>query len=250
MRLHEKPIEWYVDRLARGDHFSLAGYSDAEWLCVLGYRLGETTGLGQVISAEHGDLLADVLHRRRRDKRFLFAVPKCLVDASRPVFGDGCIDWWLGHNDLRIEAYERDMVTDDLARGAGLYPFIKQLKQTETVVIGPRPLRGLYFLGFRHFVEISTPNLHLERGGIDRAVGEALIYKRPAAYLVSAGVSAAVIIDRLHDEAPRGSSLIDCGSIWDAFVGIGGQREWRAKLYANPQEWERWKRKNLKGRED
>jgi hypothetical protein len=71
-------------------------------------------------------------------------------------------------------------------------------------------------------------------------------YGKSAVYCVSAGVSAAIIIDQLHDTLPD-SCLLDCGSIWDAFVGIGGQRQWRAELYANPKAWERWKRKNLYG---
>ena len=34
------PLEWYVDRLKAGDHFTFAGYSDAEWYCLLGLRAG------------------------------------------------------------------------------------------------------------------------------------------------------------------------------------------------------------------
>ena len=250
MRLHKQPIDWYVNRLQNGDWFSVAGYSDAEWFCVLGLRVGETTGLGQVIDAAHGDLLADVLRRRQNDSRFLFAVPKCLVDASRPIFGDGCVDWWLGSRGIRIEAYERDMVTDDLARAAGLQPLVKQLRRMPVVVVGPAPLRKLDFLRPKHFVEVSTPNLHLEDGGIDRAVKDVLEYlnqaKRSHAVLVSAGVSAAVIIDRVHGRHEVRHYLIDCGSIWDAFAGIGGQRQWRAELYADPERYRKWIRENLK----
>lgn len=248
MKIHERPPHWYVDRLENGDWFALAGYSDAEWCCVLGLREGERTALGQIIDPGHGLLLADILRGRAGSERFLFAVPKCLCDMSRTIFGDNCIDWWLGSQGIRMEAYERDSVTDDLACEAGLYPFINQLRKMDVVLIGPAPLRGLDFLGYRHFVEISSPNLHLEVGGIERAVAAAVAcWDGKAVYLVSAGVSAAVIIDHLYPLVVPGSYLIDCGSIWDAFVGIGEQRHWRAELYADPPRWEAWKRKNLTG---
>lgn len=245
MKIHEESIGHFIHWLKTGKHFSIAGFSDAEWYCILGERHGEKTALGQVLDAGHGQRLLDVLRRRQNDPRFLFAVPKCLY--GLPSFCNGEIDWFLGRENIKIEAFERDMVTDDLAREAGLHPLIRVLQTMPLMQIGPAPLRGLEFLRPRKFVEISTPNLHHEEGGIDRAVEQAKRYgKRGGVCLVSAGVSAAVIIDRLHDVMPE-SWFIDCGSIWDAFVGIGGQRQWRAELYANPGEWEAWKRKNLYG---
>ena len=246
MLIHEKPITWYVEKLARGEPFSFAGFSDAEWLCVLSLRLGAQTALGQTISREHGWRLAEVLHERQADPRFLFAVPKCLWE--RDIFGDGCIDRWLANHDIIIESYERDMVLDDLAAQAGLHPLIQQLQKMRVVMIGPRPLRGCGFLGYRRFIEISSPNLHLEPDGIERAVEKTLICAKPSVYLVSAGVSAAILIHRLHDQIPD-SWFIDCGSIWDGFVKVGAQRQWRAELYADTEKWYRWIHDNLYGKE-
>lgn len=252
MKIREESIYHYIGWLKEGRFFSFAGFSDAEWYCILGLYQGEKSGLGQVIDAAHGQRLLDVLKRRQKDEgKFLIAVPKCLW-RGRPNDGvtglaDGEIDWFLGRHDIRIEGWERDMVLDDLARDAGLHPFIHQLRYMPVAVIGPAPLRGLAFLKYRHFVEISTPNLHMEPGGIEQAIESAKSYGRSGVYLVSAGVSAAVIIDGLHDAIPD-SWFIDCGSIWDAFVGIGGQREWRAKLYADPEALEKWKHDNLHGK--
>lgn len=249
MKIHEQPLQWYVDRLKRGDHFSFAGYSDAEWLCILGLRAGDRTALGQVICPTYGKKLFDVLRRRQGDPRWLTAVPKCLWEAD--VFGDGIIDRVLHHRGVRIEGWERDMVLDDAAAGAELFPLIDQLRRMDTVMIGNsdlEPVAGL--LGCKFFVGVPSPNLHLEKGpeGIDWVVNDLLDEPRvPAVYLVSAGVSAAVIIDRLHDEIPN-SSFIDCGSIWDAFVGIGAQREWRRALYADLNAWQRWTEENLHGK--
>jgi hypothetical protein len=247
VKLHEKPIEWYLQRMENERPFALAGYSDAEWYSMLRIRESGTTALGQVIAGAHGDRLLDVLKRRATDRRFMFAVPKVLWELPSLI---GKVDPVLETYKV-TDVYERDMVTDDLAASAGLYPFIKQLLRMDVMVIGNRHLRGLTFLDYKFFVEIPSPNLHMEERGIERAVDEAiqnsLRYTGPMAVLVSAGVSAAVIIDQLYEELPH-CWLIDCGSIWDCFVHIGEQREWRSKLYANPVEWERWERKCLTGR--
>ena len=252
MRIHNESLNHYLQWLRDGQYYSFAGFSDAEWYCLLGQRIGEKTGLGQILDADHGLLLLDVLKRRQHDQRFLFAVPKCLWPSRTtdglPGFAEGQIDWFLGRHDITIEGYERDRVTDDLAMKGNLYPFIRQLQDMPVVLIGPAPLRGMEpHLRYRHFVEISTPNLHRESGGIERAVDDALSYGRSAVYLVSAGVSAAVIIDRLHDRVAR-SWFLDCGSIWDGIVGIGAQRQWRADLYANPMAYKRWLKDNLNGK--
>jgi hypothetical protein len=238
-------MNWVRD----GQHFAFAGYSDAEWYSILGQNEGRRTGLGQVITAEHGKRLFDIIKRRHTEKWFLFAVPKCLW--SLPGFAEGQIDWFLGNNNIPLEGYERDMVTDDLAAEAGLYPLIHRLQYMPVCVIGNKALRGLKFLNYKHFVEISTPNFHLEPNGIERAISEAVAWGKRiknAIYVVSAGVSAACIIDGIWGNVPDCWAM-DCGSIWDAFVGIGGQREWRAKLYADPVAYEKWKFDNLRGKD-
>lgn len=244
--IHEMPISYYVNRLKTNDYFSFAGYSDAEWYCILGIREGDKSGLGQIFSKEHGCRLEEVIRRRCNDPRFLFAIPKCLWEL--PHFCKESIDIFLRRRHIQLEGYERDMVTDRLAENADLFPLINQLRRMSTVIIGNKHLRKLNEITFRydHFVEIGSPNLHLEPNGIERAVEQAKAYGQPAAYLVSAGVSAAVIIDMLHDAIPN-SFFIDCGSIWDAFVGIGEQRTWRKTLYTHPSKYRRWLKKNLEG---
>lgn len=253
MQIHCESINHYVNWIKEGQHFAFAGYSDAEWYCVLGHKEGKKTGLGQTISAEHGKRLWDIIKRRHKERWFLFAVPKVLW--TLPGFAEGQIDWFLGKNDILMEGYERDMVTDDLAREAGLYPFIRRLRGMKVCMIGNVDLRRLkpQVVDYDYFVEISTPNLHLEPHGIETAIAQAQYWGsnvrgKEVIYLVSAGVSAACIIDGLWGNVPL-AWMFDCGSIWDAFVGIGGQREWRAELYADHAKLEKWKFDNLHGKD-
>ena len=247
MRIFNESIGHYINWMDKGQPFAFAGFSDAEWYCILKEKIGQKTGLGQILDAAHGELLADVIRRRQKDPWFLFAVPKVLW--TLPGFAEGQIDWWLGNQNIKIDGYERDDVTDTLAAQAKLFHFINQLSnQANLTLIGNEDLVGMFkYLPLRRFIGVESPNLHLNPKGINAAVAAAVQPRRPGTFLISAGVSAAVIIDRLYDLLP-GSWFFDCGSMWDAFVKIGAQREWRAALYADPKKWEAWVRRNLTGR--
>lgn len=246
MLIHEYPIEWYIAKLKSRKYFCLPGYSDAEFYSMMKLRLNTQTGLGQMIRATHGDLLTGVMQRRQRDKRWLFAIPKCLSEL--PLFEKYPVDSFLKENNISIEGYERDMILDDLARDAGLYPLIKQLQEMDTILVGPEEFSngGLAFLDYKVHVSIPSPNLHTEPNGIKWTVDTILRRNYKAIHLISAGVSAPIIIDKLYEANPD-NFYIDCGSIWDAFCGIGGQRQWRADLYSDPTKLEEWKRRNIYG---
>ena len=264
MKIHLESIFHYLAWIRNGTRFSFAGFSDAEWYCILGQRAGEQTGLGQTLSPQHGLRLLDVLKRRSKPqvgRRWLFAVPRCLwphegeegaFRPGLPGFAEGQIDWFLGKHGIQIDGYERDMVTDDLAREGEMYPFLRHLQDMQTCLIGNEALEPVVpLLKYHGFVGIESPNLHLRAGGIERAVERAFTWGKTRGpnqfYLVCAGVSAAVIIDRLTDKLPS-AWFWDAGSTLDAFVGIGGQREWRRQLYADPVKWERWRKDNKDGK--
>lgn len=256
MKIHCESVEQYVDGIRNARPYSFAGYSDAEWYCMLGVDEGRRTGLGQILSAEHGKKLIDVMQRRWKDGRFLFAVPKCLQRhegpdgkyvPGLPSFDEGQIDWWLGSRGIDLTFWERDMVLDDLARDAGLFPWVREFSKHRVCIIGPQHLDAPQFrsvIPYRKFVPIETPNLHMTANGIYDAAIAARNWAQgqtDVIFLVSAGVSAACIIDILHDWAmAHGSWCLDMGSVWDAFVGAGSQRQWRADLYANPEKWNKW----------
>lgn len=243
------PLEFYTEKIRQGEPFSFAGYSDAEWFCILKKELGNTTGLGQILDEHTGILLGNAYLRRRKDPRFMAAVPDCIWTLNPPVFPNrrfaNDIELWLSKNKVYpMLFYERDMVLDNRAAQAGLFPLIDALRGKRVAFVGPAPLRALDFLPIVNFVEISTPNFHMERRFKDVARQVAAVEFDVC--LLSAGVSAAILIDLLHDQFPD-RILMDCGSIWDLFVGIGLQRTWRQEIYKDPARLEAWKRANLTG---
>lgn len=250
MKILEKDIRYYLDMIRERRPFAFVGYSDAEWICMFGQRSECHSALGQKLDAGHGERLLEVLKRRQNDPWWMLAVPKILQTAEHFDWAMFC-DYLKEHDLEELIAYERDMVTDDMAAAGKLYPLVEAIRTFDgpRVMIGNHRLRHMKGpLKLSAFFGIDSPNFHMKPGGIERVVSlvKDRVFLQPALFLVSAGVSAAVIVDQLYDTFDK-SIFFDCGSIWDAFVGIGGQREWRAKLYEDSVALQSWKIKCLGG---
>lgn len=237
MLIREEPLEFYLNKLRNREYFSFPGYSDSEFFCMTNNHINEFSAAGQLHTAEIGERLRQSI--RKEDPNWMPAVPQVLNGyAEIQQF-----------NELTEgqQLFERDIVTDDLAaKVGGLQPLIRQLRQMDVYLVGNALLKGLFFLNYKkHFVTESFYNFHLVENGIDNMVKEILEFNRPGVYLFSVGVSDAVMISELHGKL-NNSFLIDCGSIWDAFLGHGGNREWRKQLYQNPGKWVEWITANLK----
>ena len=242
--------EW-VEMMQEGKPFVQVGYSDAEWYCISRKRdNGELTGLGQSMTWEQGVLLEEVIRRRGDDPNWHFAMPEALWNGEIGDFEGDKVGQYLSSRGLPdLDIYERDIFTDYAARDALLAPLVRFLQEDDfgPVFIGPEALAPLVVYLKGSLIPISTPNLHQEDHGVDSVVsyfGPMFgVFQKSRIVLLSAGVSAAIIADRLYELYPQ-HTYFDCGSIWDAFVGIGGQRQWRADLYADPEKLQAWKDKN------
>lgn len=238
MIVHNHPLDFYIQKLQNKEYFSMGMYGDGEWLGIFHDRVGGQNAEGTVYTPQLCNELEASLLFDGGSIPFLFSTPKGLEHFS--VMG-GKIDEYLQQKDLNMEFVEKDM-WDKEVREMRFAPFIKQLRQMNVVVISNAALRGLNFLNYDLFVEVGYPNCHEE---VDRAVAECVAYGKPSVFLVSMGLPGSLFVQKLHGKVP-GSFIIELGSVWDAFVGIGSQRGWRQELYADPEAWEAWKQTNLK----
>jgi hypothetical protein len=246
--IKDMTIPELINLFSQGERKAIIGYGDAEWCSLLDINLGTTTGLGQILDGVVGERLAEILILRKYDTNFLISPPVCMWQYDYGLYGtitEGIENFRETYN-IRQTWYDRDLLTDAAAKKGELFPLISWLQNKSLVIIGNEALENLDFLSPQKFIPVPSPNCHLDPQAIKKAINQAIEEPHPDIFLVSAGISSCLLIDELYDLCPT-SSFIDCGSIWDAFVGIGGQRGWRGELYKNPQALETWKRKNLDG---
>ena len=62
MNIISHGIQYYIDRMCKGEYFAQVGYSDAEWYCMYGIREGEKTGLGQILSPHETKVRCEARH--------------------------------------------------------------------------------------------------------------------------------------------------------------------------------------------
>lgn len=242
MVVHDKPIEFYVNKLKNNEYFSIGMYGDGEWIAIFKERIGKTNAEGTIYTKELCDALEQSMYFQ--SENFYFSTPAGLKNAQHTGIGEKKLDNWLSARNLNIEFLEKDS-WNDWAREAKLYHFIQQLRQMNVCIISNKALRGLNFLGYDHFIEISYPNCFID-GSLENAYNEAIKYGKSGVYLIAAGLPAALLVQRLHNQIPN-SWFLDLGSTWDGFVKIGAQRGWRQELYKDKERWLRWFDKNLYG---
>lgn len=240
MIVHEKPVSWYLEKIRNKEYFSQGMYGDGEWIAMFHEKIGGMNAENTVYSKE----LCDALEASMSfdDPNFYFSVSSCLRRADWTGIGEGKIDSWMKARGLENEFYEKDVWDKDMREGRGL-EFIKLLREHNVAIVSNRALRGLDFLKYDAFFEVSYPNCYNE---IDTTVDAILAYGKPGIYIVAMGLPAALLVQKLHGRL-KDSWILDLGSIWDAFVGIGAQRGWRREMYADQIAYQNWKNQYLTG---
>lgn len=240
MKFNDYQIDFYIDKLKNNEPFSIGMYGDGEWQCIFnkwGRKFKENCEK-TVYTKELTDAMVESL--KFNSPNFYFATD----DFSLSGMGE--------YNKMIDEVQELLKIDIDFVNKhiwhvamyeARLTEFIKALLEKNVCIVSNKMLRGLTFLKYDKFVEIDYPNCYKD---LERATKECLDYGKEGIYIFACGIPATLFVQRLHNKIPN-SWFLDLGSIWDAFVGIGGQRPTRREWYLNPEEWKQWRNDTLKG---
>ena len=231
MIIHEYPLSWYVDKLNRMEYFSLGRYGDGAWIAMRGKSNGEVNAEGGVFTPELAQALLELLLKYKA-RNYFFSTPAVM---NHPDLE--CLKRFAKRTAKNREFLDCDGPWDRESRTGGLVPFIRQLQGMKTCIISNWNHRRLTFLNYAHFIEIGFPNCFHQ---IDSVIKQVSKVGGGCVYLVSAGQPAPLMTQRIHAMFPDVFAL-DVGSVWDAFLGIGGQRGWRAELYADPDKYAAWR---------
>jgi len=216
-------IEDYVWLLERGLPFTVARYGDGEWSCILG-RVGRNAQ-GEDYLPELREALIETLLHPRLTFYGLSPGRKLCREAN---------DWMLHEPGLspRLRWAPVEVLADANLAGV-LGPFIAALGKYQIVLVGPSHLRPLDVLAPVAFVEVPLPNAFLAVDETVARVREAVrkAFRGPWPIVVcwSAGMATAVGMHRVANGI--GVTQIDCGAIWDPYVGVQSRKNYRADWF-------------------
>ncbi len=242
MKLLEHPMDWYLEKLRNNEYFSMGMYGDGEWQAIFNASLQGGFDKNCEGTIYDTKLCQEMLESLKfKSANFYFSTPITFKKVPEFYKYETWIDETLKRLEVDIEFVEKNVWNEEMKAGR-LGPLIKELKKKKICIISNEALRGLTFLNYDKFIEIGYPNCYLD-GTLDKAYTEA-VKTDCEVYIIAAGIPATLLVQRLH-ESLKNSFILDLGSIWDGFVGIGAQRSFRANLYANPELYKEWRAKNL-----
>lgn len=198
-------LDYYVDKLKKGEHFSLARYGDGEFLCMWGKKGGNSNGCRY--SPELRQALLDSLEHKD-DPTFIYGMQRVLPQDKARAEHEYDVDW-----------HDSEFLSEAVANGE-LFPFIEQLKKMKVVVIGNSSIFGFISSNFDcEYINVPASNAYDVRESVTKAILEAKAKNglKQLVFLFSCGMAANAFISERHGK--DGNFYIDVGHIWDPFVG-------------------------------
>lgn len=234
MVIYKHPVEWYLDKLNNNEPFSVAHYGDGEWQCI--FNTIEKRFRANCEGTEYTPELSKAMRNSLdfKSDNFYFATPDVFLDKEYKFFSDN-IDRITDIKFVDKQVWNKAMYK------AELYPLISALRKKNVCIISNKMMRGLSFLNYDKFIEIDYPNCFHQ---VEDVAKQILEYGKEGVYIFACGVPASLFIQAVHGKIPN-SWFIDFGSIWDGFVGIGGQRPTRREFYLHPETWLEWVNTNI-----
>lgn len=200
--IHE-PLQFYVDKLKNGEHFSLARYGDGEFYCMWGRQGRNSNGCAYSPELRDGLLMS---MRHKNDPSFIYGMQRVLPsDRIRAKREYPDVEW-----------HDSEIFSIAVAEGK-LYPLIEQLRGMRVTVIGNESISEVTkeIFDWKSFIFVPPFDAYEHR---DRVIKEILTNETKSnVFLFSCGMAANAFIGELHGQVD--GWLIDLGHIWDPFTG-------------------------------
>lgn len=197
-----QPLQWYVDKLKNGEHFSLARYGDGELYCMWGKKGQNSNGCRYSVE------LRQALHESMRhagDSTFIYGLQRVLPSDRERAESEYPVNW-----------YDSEIFGEAVASGT-LFPLIEQLRKMKVTIIGNESISDVTkdILGWDAMVYVPQSNAFEHRERVIKSIrGNE---EKSDVFLFSCGMAANAFIGELHGQID--GWLIDLGHIWDPFTG-------------------------------
>lgn len=222
------PLSEYVDRIEKGDVFSVVRYGDGEWFSILQCHRRPHNTDRHPFNKELGRKLAELL---KGPQKYDFGFGPVTF---RAIPGDR-VPRYLEENKI-----ERDWICASIFAQAAMerkvLPFLRALKQRPLVFVGPPRLRPVAtMLRANHFVTVPLVNCYQALPDITRRVLQAIQKTpKPAVCSISAGIPAALLVDAIHRRFAKKVWALDIGSLYEPLVGVAVRQYHRDLLQYHP----------------
>lgn len=218
IKTYSPPLKFYTDQIENGSPFSFIRYGDGEWSAILGDRSRTSSGSHTLRLPVLRRDLSDSLTKPRRADNCYYSLRETSINERAGRRGKQA-SHWLKQNTRKIRWHNCTILYQSSRKGQ-LYPFIRSLRNSPlpVVVVGPKRLRALSpsVFEFAHFVEIPNRDAYVMKTPIIKRVLEV---ETPALFLFVAGPAAKALIYKLFKPLGETCTMIDCGSLWDIYVG-------------------------------
>jgi hypothetical protein len=231
--IKDPDLKYYCDKLSNNDKFSFVKYGDGEWFCMLG-AVGGNSDRHQYFPKLGEDLR------------------NCVLNPLSYIYGIGVmgrldelnrnIKVYLKSNNIDLDWYDADIFHNENLSG-NLFPLIEELRKKDIVMVGPNHLRKMESIfPIRKFIEIPLVNCYLVKDQVERDILEA-VKDRESVCLFSASMATNVMVHSLYPIIGQQCWMIDCGSLWDIYVGVKSRNSYKTI------DWGPIIRKNLNEKE-
>ncbi len=223
------PFHQYTKFIEDGKYFSYLRYGDGEWKVL--FKDNGRNGRAHMITPEfHRDIL-ECLFRNAYNFSVFFGLQR---NTYRPEGRQEQIDVFLKKNDLMNIPWVAAETYHHASRDGILYPLVKQMKEKNTIIIGPEFLTALKDKIFPDAFFITIPNgdCYEDKERIYSEISDLVEehnMQEDVIYSVCAGPAAEVFIPKLAEELPN-NFYIDAGALWDVFVGQRTRRYTQDKV--------------------
>lgn len=198
--------------------FSLARYTDGEWFAI--WKEQGSNVDGHQYYSDMGDALAEVLISR----------PEYVLGVQwlgMKHHGDAIVSW------LRRRGLDMQWVPGEILHEASqakqLHRFVEVLRDKPVLVVGKPELERLPLKA--KVIQIPIRDAWTVR---KKVISEVIAFVKDVGreslpvILYSASMGAEYMIDRVYHESPSPVIQVDCGSIWDPYLGIKTRRYHRS----------------------
>jgi len=222
MKISKGSLDYIVNKLKSGQHFSFARYGDGEWNAIKGKR-GCNCDKHDYFP-EMGKRLKQTVERPINDPNYIYG-----WQTETDLLNRGDVQDTIRNNLSGATLYDADIFHRASERGE-LFPLIEQLRKMNLVCIGPERLVNSKLFAWEHYIKIPDVNCYT---AIDRIMLSILEYRTEwdgdTVYCFSASMATEVIMIGLWQFIGKNNWMIDFGSLWEPYIG-NKNRKYHSRL--------------------